>query len=100
MAFHFRRCALLLLLAAGAWQITACKRSKGAVPDLVRIGFFPNITHGQALVGNLEGTFARQLVDTKIKMIQFNARPAAMESRASDSVNVSYDLSGAFIIYN
>ncbi len=87
MAFHLRRCALLLLLAAGTWEITACSRSKGAVPGLVRIGFFPNITHGQALVGNLEGTFARQLGDTKIQMIQFNAGPAAMEALASGAAN-------------
>src|SRR5258708_11992576 len=99
MAFHLRRCALLLLLAGGTWEITGCSRSKGAVPGLVRIGFFPNITHGQALVGNLEGTFARQLGDTKIQMIQFNAGPAAMEALASGSLDVSYVGSGPAMIF-
>ncbi len=98
MALHLRRCALLLF-AAGASQIGACKSSKGAVPGLVRIGFFPNITHSQALVGNLEGTFARQLGDTKAQMIQFNAGPAAMEALSSGSLDVSYVGTGPAIIF-
>src|SRR5258707_3671607 len=98
MALHLRRCALLLL-AAGASQIGACKSSKGAVPGLVRIGFFPNITHSPALVGNLEGTFARQLGDTKAQMIQFNAGPAAMEALSSGSLDVSYVGTGPAIIF-
>jgi NitT/TauT family transport system substrate-binding protein len=90
MAPHLRRCALLLLLAAGASQIGACKSSKRTVPGLVRIGFFPNITHSQALVGNLEGTFARHLGNTQTRMVQFNAGPAAMEALSSGSLDVSY----------
>lgn len=88
MDLHLRRCALLLL-AAGACPIGACKSSR-TVPGLVRIGFFPNLTHSQALVGNLEGTFAQQLGDTKTQMIQFNAGPAAMEALSSGSLDVSY----------
>jgi NitT/TauT family transport system substrate-binding protein len=99
MALHLRRCGLLLLLASGAWQIGACKSSKGPLPGLVRIGFFPNITHSQALVGNLEGTFARQLGDTKARMIQFNAGPAAMEALSSGSLDVSYVGTGPAIIF-
>ncbi len=98
MALHLRRCALLLL-AVGASQIGACKSSKGAVPGLVRIGFFPNITHSQALVGNFEGSFARQLGDTKAQMIQFNAGPAAMEALSSGSLDVSYVGTGPAIIF-
>jgi NitT/TauT family transport system substrate-binding protein len=98
MVFH-RRWVLLVVLAAGAAPIGSCRSSKGAVPGLVRVGFFPNITHGQALVGNLDGSFARQLGNTKLQMVQFNAGPAAMEALSSGSLDISYVGTGPAITF-
>lgn len=54
----------------------------------LRMGFFPNITHGQALVGNASGAFQQAVPGIEMKM--FNAGPAAMEALSSGSLDVSY----------
>ncbi|MFY0563173.1 ABC transporter substrate-binding protein [Archangium lansingense] len=54
----------------------------------LRMGFFPNITHGQALVGNASGAFQKAVPGIEMKM--FNAGPAAMEALSSGSLDVSY----------
>ncbi len=65
----------------------ACPRSeqKG-----LRVGYFPNITHGQALVGTSDGTFQRALGDLPFEAKVFNAGPAAMEALLSGAIDVSY----------
>ncbi|HEX5746133.1 MAG TPA: ABC transporter substrate-binding protein [Archangium sp.] len=54
----------------------------------LRMGFFPNITHGQALVGNASGAFQQAVPGIQMKM--FNAGPAAMEALSAGSLDVSY----------
>ena len=49
----FGRHAVLLLALA------ACRR--GPPPGEIRLAFFPNVTHAQALVGEAEGEFAEVL---------------------------------------
>ncbi len=80
-----RLAPLLLLL-----PLAACKKGGGEPGSPLRLGFFPNITHAQALVGSAEGEFARALGTTKLEVKQFNAGPAAMEALAAGSLDVSY----------
>ena len=75
----------------------ACKRSESRAMDPFRLGFYPNITHAQALVGHDEGVFARALGDIKLEVSQFNAGPAAMEALSSGSIDFSYVGSGPAI---
>lgn len=76
---------LAVLLAVGG----GCKRSgEGGAEQPLRVGFFPNITHAQALVGNAEGTFAQAL--GQVEMKAFNAGPEAMQALLSGSVEASY----------
>ena len=87
-----RRCAALLvaLLAVG------CAREPDPGRPL-RLGYFPNVTHGQALVGVDDGTFARALggrVDPKL----FNAGPAAMEALLVGDLDASYVGAGPAVI--
>lgn len=79
-----RRAAALLLLAAAA----ACRREQAAGGPL-RLGYFPNLTHAQALVGAADGSFARALGQPPA-LRQFNAGPAAMEALLAGDVDVSY----------
>ena len=49
--------------------------------DKIRVGYFPNITHAQAIVGLADGTFQKSLgpavtIETKV----FNAGPSAIPS--------------------
>lgn len=78
---------------------TGCKKeSPAGSPDApLRLGFFPNITHAQALVGNAEGLFASQPGVGKLEVKQFNAGPAAMEALVAGSLDVSYVGSGPAI---
>jgi len=83
-----RRARSVALLAAAA--LAACK--KGSSPGEgapLRLGFFPNLTHAQALVGNAEGLFARELGGPVVTR-QFNAGPAAMEALLAGDVDVCY----------
>lgn len=55
----------------------------------LRLGFFPNITHGQALFGRGTGEYERAL-GIKIKWTAFNAGPTAIESLFVDAIDATY----------
>lgn len=75
--------AVLLAVLGG------CRRSgEGGAERPLRVGFFPNITHAQALVGSAEGTFTQAPGQVELKA--FNAGPEAMQALLSGSVDVSY----------
>jgi len=86
--------SLLPLLALLAVTGLGCKRSgndTGADPQApLRLGFFPNITHAQALVGHIEGAFTSEPGIGRLEVKQFNAGPAAMEALVAGSLDVSY----------
>jgi len=67
--------------------IAACG---GSGEPVLRLGYFPNITHAAALVGVEDGIFARQLGATKLETFTFNAGPAAIEALLSGSLDASY----------
>ncbi|QRN96624.1 ABC transporter substrate-binding protein [Archangium violaceum] len=76
-------------------SVAGCKKepskeeaAKQAAAQPLRVGFFPNITHAQALVGNGSGAFKQAVPNIELKM--FNAGPAAMEALTSGSLEASY----------
>lgn len=56
----------------------------------VRIAFFPNITHSQALVGKSKGKFEKDLEGTKIEWKEFNAGPSEVEAFLSGALDIGY----------
>ena len=72
---------------ACALALAACSRSRPDAP--FRLGYFPNVTHAQALVGVDDGTFARALPG-KLETRMFNAGPAAMEALLAGDLDASY----------
>jgi NitT/TauT family transport system substrate-binding protein len=73
------------LAAAGAG---ACrKRADEGGP--LRVAFFPNLTHAQALVAQREDLFAREL-GAPVTLRLFNAGPQAMEALLAGDVDVAY----------
>lgn len=65
------------------------RRDDGRVP--VRVGYFPNVTHAQALVGLSDGTFERALgPGAALEAISFNAGPAAVEALLGGSIDLAY----------
>jgi NitT/TauT family transport system substrate-binding protein len=57
----------------------------------VRIGYFPNINHAQAVIGLGSGEFQKVLgSDIEVKTQIFNAGPSVIEAMLADHVDVSY----------
>jgi NitT/TauT family transport system substrate-binding protein len=55
----------------------------------LRLGFFPNITHGQALYAKATGDFEKA-IGMKIKWTAFNAGPTAIESIFVNAIDATY----------
>ncbi|MEU5896864.1 aliphatic sulfonate ABC transporter substrate-binding protein [Streptomyces venezuelae] len=58
--------------------------------DSVKIGYFPNLTHATALVGNQEGLFQKELGGTEAKYAQFNAGPSEIEALNAGSIDIGW----------
>jgi NitT/TauT family transport system substrate-binding protein len=57
----------------------------------LKIGYFPNINHAQAVIGLGNGTFQKALGDNiEVKTTIFNAGPSAMEALFAKQVDVTY----------
>ena len=84
-----------LAAAATALLLAACARRDDGRP--LRLGYFPNVTHAQALVGIEDGTFARAL-GGRLETRTFNAGPAAMEALLAGDLDLSYVGPGPAVI--
>jgi NitT/TauT family transport system substrate-binding protein len=84
-----RRSILFGVVGLAALGSVGCRNKPSAAGSALRLGFFPNLTHAQALVGNAEGTFERE-VGGPVTTRQFNAGPAAMEALLAGDVDVAY----------
>ncbi|GGW38190.1 aliphatic sulfonate ABC transporter substrate-binding protein [Streptomyces griseoloalbus] len=58
--------------------------------DSVRIGYFGNLTHGTALVGNQKGFFQKELGGTEARYAVFNAGPSQIEALNSGSLDIGF----------
>ena len=58
--------------------------------NTVRIGYFPNINHAQALVGVANGAFEHALEGTNVQYKIFNAGPTAIEALFTNQVDITY----------
>ena len=80
--------ALTIGLGGCASQATAPSASN---PVTIRFGYFPNITHAQAVIGIADGTFARALGDgARIDAKIFNAGPSAIEAMFAGQLDLTY----------
>jgi len=60
-------------------------------PVVLRIGYFPNITHAQALVGRAGGQFEKALGSgVQVEWKAFNAGPAAIEALFANAIDLTY----------
>jgi NitT/TauT family transport system substrate-binding protein len=73
---------------AAALAASGCSRRADDARPL-RLGYFPNATHAQALVGVDDGTFARAL-GGRLDARMFNAGPAAVEALLAGDLDASY----------
>lgn len=78
---RFGRAVFISLLAA-----VACW---GQDPKELRLGYFPNVTHAQALYGHALGEYEKA-IGVPIKWVAFNAGPSAIESLFVDAVDATF----------
>ena len=93
-----RRHFILTTALAASAALTGCdkKSADNAGQPVLRVGFFPNITHAPALVGYHEtqtkaaqGWFESR-TGAKIEWFPFNAGPSAIEALLTGSIDVTY----------
>lgn len=82
---------MILQLIGLLSTFTGCSRADSAKDNAIRIGFFPNITHSQALIGMAEGQFQEFLGEEyTIEWNQFNAGPEQIEALMAGAIDIGY----------
>ena len=61
-----------------------------ASPRSLRLGYFANLTHAPALIGESEGLFRRHLGSTKVESQVFGAGPQAVQAMLAGALDVAY----------
>ncbi|BDG04015.1 ABC transporter substrate-binding protein [Anaeromyxobacter oryzae] len=79
----------VLALALAALALAGCKLRGAPAGGPFRLGYFPNVTHAQALVGVADGTLSRALEGRLVSRV-FNAGPAAMEALVAGDLEATY----------
>ncbi|MFG2193438.1 ABC transporter substrate-binding protein [Streptomyces sp. NPDC048639] len=65
-------------------------KGKKLSTDEVRIGYFPNLTHATALVGDQQGILQKELGGTRLSASTFNAGPSEIEALNSGSIDIGW----------
>ena len=89
-AFKFSLAILAGISIIGGLTGCSSKKSESEVVN-VRVGYFPNITHSQALVGRAQGSFQKSIgTASKIDWKVFNAGPAEVEALFAGAIDIGY----------
>jgi NitT/TauT family transport system substrate-binding protein len=62
----------------------------GGPPTEVRLGYFGNVTHAQAVLGVASGDFANAVAPAKFSTKVFNAGPSLIEALFSGNIDIGY----------
>jgi NitT/TauT family transport system substrate-binding protein len=93
MSRPLARVALAIGAVVATLGLSACggaTQASGGAVAVVRLGYFPNLTHGAAIVADKEGFFHKYLGATKLQVSTFNAGPAAVEALKSGAIDATY----------
>lgn len=75
----------------GSSETSSSTAAASTEPVTLRLGFFPNVTHGPAVVGIESGTFEKALGDNvTLEPVPFSAGPAAIEALFSGAIDATY----------
>jgi sulfonate transport system substrate-binding protein len=82
---------LMLGLPTVVVFLMSCKSKNPNLTTELRLGYFANVTHAQALIGLANGEFERQLgPEVKFAAKLFGSGPAAIEALLADEVDMTY----------
>lgn len=77
-------------LALGDRPFMTLGKNNGDQSDVLRLGYFPNINHAQAVIGVGNGDYQKALAPVRVERQIFNAGPAAVEALFADRIDCSY----------
>ncbi|NLY75658.1 MAG: ABC transporter substrate-binding protein [Firmicutes bacterium] len=81
-----RWATIFLILGLAALSVQAAPKK-----EIIRVGYFPNITHAQAVIGMADGTFQKVLGnDIEIRKFIFNAGPSVIEAMFARQLDLAY----------
>lgn len=84
----------IVIIGTGLITATSISRdgySQGTEKKILRLGYFPNINHAQAVIGIGNGDFQKELGDNiEIKSFVFNAGPSAIEALFAKQIDAAY----------
>jgi NitT/TauT family transport system substrate-binding protein len=76
---------------AAILSIAACAVHAQQKPTILRVGYFPNITHAQALVGRANRQFEKAVgAGVQVEWKAFNAGPSAIEALFANAIDLTY----------
>lgn len=82
---------ILILLVVSVLLLIGAGCAKKEEKQTVKIGYFPNITHSQAVAGIANGKFQEALGnDIKIETKTFNAGPSEIEALFAGEIDLGY----------
>lgn len=81
---------IVILLSLTSTFTVQSKSLSETTNDVLRIGYFPNINHAQAVIGIGNGDFQNTLGDVKLDSQVFNAGPTAIEALFANRIDVAY----------
>jgi len=93
--FSFILSAIVIGLTVGCGWSSSSKPGSGAgaadePPKSLRLGYFVNVTHAQALIGASRGDFQQALGSIQLETKTFNAGPSVIEAMFAGELDIAY----------
>lgn len=87
-----RKNLILVAVALMAWMLCGCGGGKAQGEKItVHVGYFPNVTHTQALVMKGSGSLKEALSEeAEVEWTAFNAGPAEVEALFAGDIDIGY----------
>jgi sulfonate transport system substrate-binding protein len=91
MSKKFKVLAILSTLLIAGFIVTPQANAQLTQKKTLRLGYFPNITHAQAVIGVGNGDYQKVLGDNiELKPFTFNAGPSATEALLANQIDATY----------
>jgi NitT/TauT family transport system substrate-binding protein len=84
------RFAAAVLVVALCGALAACHKNSSEAAPAVRLGYFANLTHAQAVLGVSSGELEKALSPAKLETKIFNAGPSLIEALFAGEIDVGY----------
>jgi NitT/TauT family transport system substrate-binding protein len=78
------------IVFAALWLATGCQNGGTSGPATIRLGYFANLTHAQAVLAVESGDLAAAIAPARLQTRLFNAGPSLVEALFGGEIDVGY----------